>query len=305
MDLKEIKKILGLETLNEDQQKDVEEKLVMLIEVKAKEKVDELLVEEKDRLVEEYETKFEEYKTEITSKFSNFVDSILDEELEIPQVVLDYARKGEMYNDLIEDFKKRLAIDEGVLTEDVKSLLKEAKEELLKQKDEINRLTSQNMEISTDAKEMASQLYLHQKCEGLTEEKRKKVFGLIGGITEKKEIDRRFDFVLEHVLGEEDSGNFAGGEGTDPDAASNVNICPQCGAQFSAEGEGGIDTCPKCGAKMEDAVASIEPAGDGTGNAVVDPETKVATEEKKIEESSDPWEEKMKMWKKILKENKI
>ncbi len=55
---------------------------------------------------------------------------------------------------------------------------------------------------------------------------------------------------------------------------------------------------------MEDAVASIDPAGDGTGNAVVDPETKVA-EDKKIDESSNPWDEKMKVWKKILKENKI
>lgn len=304
MDIKEIKKILGLETLDESQQEAIEEKINMMVEMKAQEKVDDILKEEKEKLVEEYETKFEEYKKDITSKFSNFVDSVLDEELEIPEKILEFAHRGEMYHDLVEDFKKRLAIDAGVLSEDVKELLREAKEELESQKVKMNELISENMEIKEDAKVMAAKLYIQKKCEGLTESKRLKVVALIGESVDQKEIDKKYDFVLEHVLGEEDSGNTAGGEGTDPEAATNVVMCPDCGIAMTAQGENGV-TCPKCGKKAEDLVASIEPAGDGTGNAVVDPETKVTEEVKVVNETVEPWEEKQKAWLKILKEHRI
>jgi hypothetical protein len=48
----------------------------------------------------------------------------------IPDKVLEYARKGELYSDLIEQFKVRLGVDEGLLDEEVKALLKEAKTEI-------------------------------------------------------------------------------------------------------------------------------------------------------------------------------
>jgi hypothetical protein len=51
-------------------------------------------------------------------------------EMTIPDKVLEYARKGELYADLIEQFKVRLGVDEGLLDEEVKSLLKEAKTEI-------------------------------------------------------------------------------------------------------------------------------------------------------------------------------
>ena len=92
------------------------------IDVKARERADSLLGEEKERLVTEYETKFEDYKKDITSKFSNFVDSVLDQELTIPEKVMEYARKGELYTDLVEQFKIRIGIDEGVLDEEAKAL---------------------------------------------------------------------------------------------------------------------------------------------------------------------------------------
>ena len=290
MTIEEIKKILGIETLDEAQQTLLVEKLEMLIDVKAKERVDSMVSEEKDRLVEEYETKFEEYKKDITSKFSNFIDSVLDEELKIPEKIMEFAKKGEMYHDLVEEFKKRLAIDAGVLSEDVKSLLKEAKDEIINLKDQVNELTSKNMEVEGDAKEMAAQLYIQKKCEGLSEAKRAKVIGLLGDLKDKAVIDKKFDFVVEHIIKEEDQIG-------DPPAASNANICPTCGAQFSVEGADATMVCPKCGAKMEDAEASIVPAGDGAGNAVV--------VENIINEDVSPFDQIKSRWIKILKENKI
>jgi len=189
--------MLGIQKLDEAAQKEIKEKLTLVIEVKAKELSAEVLVEEKKKLVEDYEEKFDEYKDEITSKFSDFVDSIFEEELTIPEKVLEFASKGELYHDLIEQFKVRLSVDEGLLDEEVKSLLKEAKEEIIKLRTDMNKTIDENLTIKSDASEMAAQLYLFEKCEGLTNKQKKKVFTILEGIRDKDEIDKKFTIVLE------------------------------------------------------------------------------------------------------------
>ena len=192
-------KMLGVDKLNEETQTEVKQKLSDYIDVKVNEGVAEKLSEEKDSLVELYEEKFDEYKEDITSKFSNFVDSILDEELTIPEKVLEFAKKGELYNDLIEQFKIRLSVDEGLLDEEVKNLLKEAKEEILALRGDMDKLTEQNLTLKGDAQEMAASLYLHEKMKGLTEDQKDHVLSILEGLTSKDEIDRKFKIVLESL----------------------------------------------------------------------------------------------------------
>ena len=189
--------MLGLEKLDEEVQTQVQEKLTDIIDIKAKELSTGIVTEEKEKLIEEYENKFEEYKNDITSKFSNFVDSVLEEELTIPENILEYAHKGELYSDLVEQFKVRLAIDEGVLDGEVKGLLREAKDEILSLKDQVNEKTSSELELQKDAQEMAAALYLRKKTDGLTESQKSKIFSVLEGITEKSEIDRKFDLLME------------------------------------------------------------------------------------------------------------
>jgi hypothetical protein len=155
-------------------------------------------------LVEEYEQKFEDYKDEITSKFSNFVDSVIDEEFTIPEKIVEFAKKGELYSELIEQFKIRLAIDEGLLDEEVKSLLREAKEEIISLRKDTDKLVSEKLELELDAQKMAAQLYLREKCDGLTEEKKKYILGMLEGITDRAEIDSKFSILMEQDDEEED-----------------------------------------------------------------------------------------------------
>ena len=42
----------------------------------------------------------------------------------------DYAKKGELYSDVIEQMQIRLGVDEGLLDEEIKQLLLEAKEKI-------------------------------------------------------------------------------------------------------------------------------------------------------------------------------
>ena len=74
--------MLGIQKLDEKQAEAVKDKLNALIEVKAQENLDAALKEEKAKLLEAYEEKFEQYKEDITGKFSNFVDEILEKEMQ-------------------------------------------------------------------------------------------------------------------------------------------------------------------------------------------------------------------------------
>ena len=190
-------KLLGLETLDESVQTEVQEKLTDIIDIKAKELSESKIDEAKETLIGEYEDKFEEYKNDITSKFSNFVDSVLEEELTIPENIMEFASKGELYSDLIDQFKIRLAIDEGALDEEVKVILREAKDEIVSLKEDLDTKISTELEHQKDLQEMSAALYVRKKCDGLTESQKTKIVAVLEGITEKTEIDRKFDTLLE------------------------------------------------------------------------------------------------------------
>ena len=307
--LDEVLKVLGVDKLDESQQTLITEKIETMVDVKARERADELLKEEKEILVEEYEAKFEDYKKEITSKFSDFVDSVLDEELEIPEKVIQYAKKGELYEELIDQFKIRLAIDEGLLDEEVKNLLREAKEEILSLKSTVNESMAREMELKEDAKTMAANLYLRKKCDGLMESQKAKVMSLLEDVTDKSEIDKKFKYVVESILGE---ALPLGSEEPTAEAASNEVICSKCGAIYSVKGKEATGTCPKCGAQMEDAEASIENAEDsgdsGQGNMEVHTygvAGNTPSPAGAVSESINPFDQLKSTWVKMLKENKI
>lgn len=306
--IEEIVKILGVEKLDEAQQTSIKEKIDTIIDVKARERADSLLSEETERLITEYEEKFEDYKKDITSKFSNFVDSVLDEELVIPEKIVEYARKGELYDDLVEQFKIRLTIDEGVLNDEVKDLLKEAKDEITSLKSQLNEKIKINEELGTDVKQMAANLYLRKKCDGLTEQQRTKVINILGDILDKKEIDRKFDILVEGILNDELE---KGAQEPTAEADTETIICKACGAVYKVKEVNISEPCPKCGGSFEEIVDSVEDTEEnGQGNIEVnnqkgsDINLDIDTLENKVNEDSS-FENIKKRWLKILKENKI
>lgn len=199
--MEKLLEMLGVSKLDEKEQEAIKEKLETLIELKAKEAVDEMLQTEKDKLIEQYEEKFDAYKEDITSKFSNFVDEILDEQMTIPDKVLEFARKGELYADLIEQFKVRLGVDEGLLDEEVKALLKEAKAEITDLRKNLDEEIAKKLETQGDAQELAAELYIRKKCDGLTVEQSTHVMQMLEGVKDRNEIDRKFDVIVEAYNG--------------------------------------------------------------------------------------------------------
>ncbi len=237
MELDKIYEKLGLEKLDENVQKEIKTYLDETIDLKAKEIADSKLDEEKEKLVEEYEQKFEQYKEDMTSKFSNFVDDILEKELQIPDQIKEYARLGEEYQPLIESLTTKIAIDNGKIDEKAKGLLKESKEEIESLRDKVNDMTSKNMELSEDAKEMASHIYLMKKCEGLTESKKEKIVKLLENVKDKEEIDRKFKILTE---------------GYEEQLTEKTMYCSECDKEVEVNEEDDEATCPDCGGTLTD-----------------------------------------------------
>lgn len=247
MDLLErVYEILQLDKLDESQQKDIKSKINEVVQMKAKEMANEsakkAVDEIKEELVQDYEKKYEDYKDEITSKFSNFVDEILEQEMQIPEKVYEYARKGELYEPIMEQLKVKLGIDEGAVNEEAKNLLRESKDEITSLKDQVNELRKKKSELEEDAKEMAVNLYLRKKCEGLSEGVKNKVINLLEDVKSKEEIDRKFDLIVDSVKSSSNQNNL-----------NEVTMyCEECGEEVEVnEDEKEEKTCPECGGELK------------------------------------------------------
>jgi len=287
MDLAKILELLGANKLEENTQGDLKEKLETIIEVEAKKLSDASLTEAKEILVQDYEKKFDEYKDDITSKFSNFVDGVFEDELTIPEKVLEYAKKGELYNDLIEQFKIRLGVDQGLLDEEIKSLLKEAKEEIIKLRTSQDKSIAENLEVKQDAQELAATVYLYQKCQGLTESQRKQVFDIIGDATDRLEIDRKFKVIAESERF--DPVNVGDDEIEDVEKKNKKKADPKNNEKEVSEQE------------EEDE----EKNGKGKSEVEDDDEEDEDEKKKKVEEANSPFTQFKNQYLQVLKENKI
>jgi len=294
--MEKLLELLGVQKLEESEQEVIKEKLQTLIEVKAKELSDTKLDEEKNKLIEAYEEKFDAYKEDITGKFSNFVDEILEQELQIPEKILEYARKGELYSDLIEQFKVRLGVDEGLLDEEVKALLKEAREEIVKLRDELNESISDKLQTKQDATELAAEVYLHRKTNGLTESQKEHVLEMLDGVTDREEIDRKFEIIVEAYNGNGKNGDDEDDEDDeDDDEDENGKKKKKKNGMKEQEEEDSAED------EKEDADEKKKKKKKGmNGKGKVDGE-----KEDMKEEDNSPFAQHLKGYVNILKENKV
>jgi hypothetical protein len=283
MDIKLILEALKVDTLTEEQQTKIEEQINDIVELKVKEKLDEELETEKNSLIELYEEKFETYKEDITRKFSDFLDKILEEELVIPDEILENARKGELYGDLIEQFKIKIGIDEAVLDDEAKSLLVEASDEIKRLRRELNETIQEKILLESDAKEFAAELYKRKKCDGLPSMQKNRVLRLLEGITSVRDIDRKFEIIVG------DKHLFEQDEEEDDQEETNECYCPKCDKVFTVKGACSLNSCDECEEKLQDKTDEGH--------------QEVKTKRTVNEES--PWEQFMSKTLSVLKEQKF
>jgi len=282
--MEKLLEMLGIQKLDEKEQEAVKDKLETLIDLKAKEAVDEMLTTEKDKLIEQYEEKFDAYKEDITSKFSNFVDEILDEQMTIPDKVLEFARKGELYSDLIEQFKVRLGVDEGLLDEEVKALLKEAKAEIQNLRSQLDESIADKLEVKGDAQELASELYIRKKSDGLTVEQATHVMQMLEGVKDRNEIDRKFEVIVEAYSKKNDDDEDDDGDDDDKKKKK---------APFDKKKKKDDD---------EDDDKKKDEGTKGKGKVLTEDED---LDQNQLDEDDSPFKQHLNRYVNVLKENKV
>jgi len=228
--------MLGVEKIDKAKQEELKTTIETLIESKVAEKVEEKLeasLEEAKQLqIEKMEEKFEEYKEDLVEKFSNFVDDIIDEEISLPDNVIEFARLGETYHDLIESFKVKLAIDEGVLDEEVKTLVRESRDEIIDLKKTQDKILAEKMDLEISSTKLMNEHYLMTKCEDLTPKQKKHIKAVLEGAN-KEEIDKKFDILLS---------SFTGKSVNEEDEEFETKECPNCGEEIPKDAK----KCPEC-----------------------------------------------------------
>jgi len=151
--------------------------------------------------IEGIEKDHEQFKDKLSDTTAKTINEILEEDLTIPEKVLEYASKGELYDDLIKQFKIRMSVEEGMIDEPVKKLLKEAKEEIIKLRANIQKAKTSTAMIKEDIKEMDAQIYAYEKIELLENDNLKKRAKKLTEGTKSKDT---IDTILEQIVKEND-----------------------------------------------------------------------------------------------------
>lgn len=273
--MKTIQEILAKVKVNEDGSLDqsivqelqqlvneiVDTKVDMVAAQKVQEALNPTIEDAKRQLADDYANKFEDYKLDTATKFSNFCDEVFDAELSIPEDIKEWAYKGQRYADLIEQIRARVIVDEGGVNAEVASTLQEARDEITKLRNELNMQISENvsmkdkyeevlLESKAKIEELASHVYISEKCEGLTTANRSKIMNLLKGETDTAKIDERYEFIIKNVINE-DPGTPLGNEQTPfQQEVEQKCMCPSCGKIVTITDGNGTSCemikCPDC-----------------------------------------------------------
>lgn len=171
-------------TILEESEKSLSEKLVEATSKIAEEKAAEL--EEKISALEE----------KVLDKLNVFIDEVINETFK-EDLIKKYA-----VNECNEPIVKAVfkALEENYVAPDTQghALLAEAKVELVNIKNQLDEQIAKNLEICEAVEQMKTDKLLSEKTEGLSEEVKKRVFGMFEGKS-FGEIESKVDLFLEMI----------------------------------------------------------------------------------------------------------
>jgi len=153
--------------------------------------------------IEGIEKDHEQFKDKLSDTTARTINEIIEEDLTIPDKVMEFASKGELYDDLIKQFKIRMSVEEGMIDEPVKKLLKESKQEIVRLRDNIRKVKASTSAVKEDLATMSKQLYIQKRLDemqtGNTAKQRVKKILLEGDISHMSEsdIDNKIDLLIE------------------------------------------------------------------------------------------------------------
>ena len=237
------------ETLTEEDQKALETAINSIVEEKVSKDVPLLVEEEKARLEKEYNEKlekaineeYEELKTTLNDKVNTLEEQYVEKldaflEHEISEQISDEAISKIAINEtlapVVNGIKKIFAENGLELDSEGSALLKEAQEEITALKDDVNRLTEENLELNKILEKMATRDLLGTKTEGMLPEQKERVYNMFEGKSFEEvetKVDEFVDIVLETTIEKETEINESfdidkEGDGIEPEKKQQKDI---------------------------------------------------------------------------------
>lgn len=237
------------ETLTEEDQKALETAINSIVEEKVSKDVPLLVEEEKARLEKEYNEKleraineeYEELKTTLNDKVNTIEEQYVEKldaflEHEISEQISDEAISKIAINEtlapVVNGIKKVFAENGLELDSEGSALLKEALEEITALKDDVNRLTEENLELNKILEKMATRDLLGTKTEGMLPEQKERVYNMFEDKSFEEvetKVDEFVDIVLETKIEKETEINESfdiekEGDGIEPEKKQQKDI---------------------------------------------------------------------------------
>ncbi|MCD4693300.1 MAG: hypothetical protein K8R79_10325 [Calditrichales bacterium] len=154
-------------------------------------------------MLERIEKDYERFKDKLTDTTAKTINEIFEEDLQLSENVRKWAYKGKLYDNIIQQFKIRISVDDCLMDEQALSLLREAKGTILNLRSNIAKAKNSTAMVKDDIKTMRKQLYIYKrldemKINNLNQHKIKTILleGDIDNLSEY-EIDKKINLLLE------------------------------------------------------------------------------------------------------------
>ena len=136
------------------------------------------------------ESKFETSSYRIEDRCERLITDFFSETLSLPAEIKKYAQIGIKYQNFIDRFKSRIALDDCVVSGEAKELLHTAKAEILKLRSNIRKAKESTSQVKRDMRVMERKLYCNEQIETLkTDTKKRKAKRLTENDIPKYKID--------------------------------------------------------------------------------------------------------------------
>ena len=153
--------------------------------------------------IERIEKDYERFKDKLTDTTAKTINEIFEEDLQLSENVRKWAAKGKIYDNMIKQFKIRMSYDDCLMDEQALSLLREAKQTIIKLRSNIAKAKTSTAMVRDDIKTMRKQLYIYKRLDEMKinnlNQHKIKIILLEGDIDNLSEydIDKKINLLLE------------------------------------------------------------------------------------------------------------
>jgi hypothetical protein len=164
-----------------------------------KTKLEENMKKTVEGIKETKDTEYKTFKESMVDKLDKYLELELDKQ--IPEIYVEALAKVEVLEPFMEGIKK-VAKDTLIpFDEENIGLLKDARKEIVKLREEVAEATTKNMDINSELKDYKRSVKISEVCEGLTESQREKTLKLLESY-DVDEINDRWNAIRDIIIEE-------------------------------------------------------------------------------------------------------